>query len=106
MKSMIKDLILILVMLVVVIFAFSLAIYVNFQQLPVIYGTGTDIPVGFSDLFQTISTLFWSLFGLIDFMLDIRAVEGGKEGIFVIFYITYGGTSTMISYPKPLASKL
>lgn len=62
MKSMIKDLILILVMLIVVIFAFSLAIYVTFQQLPVLYGPGADIPVGFGDLGSTLRLFELRLF--------------------------------------------
>ena len=109
MKSMMRDLVLIFILLTTVILSFSLAIFVTMQQIKRFYGDQSAIVTekdnstkyttsenkGVPELFetfgQTLATLFWALFGFIDFVAEIRQQEKGKETVFIFFYILFAG---------------
>ena len=96
MKSMIEDLLQILVLLIFVQFGFSVCIYVVMRQIPALYPDrnvdGADlgnIEYLFSDIWQTYATLFWALFGFIDFIQDMRMREEKTMAINLLFYLVF-----------------
>ena len=92
MKSMIGDLTQIMVLLSAMLFGFSICIYVVMRQLPNIYGESVIVPRRFQNLSQTVATLFWSLFGFIDFLEDMREKEESRSmEIYVFFYLVFAG---------------
>ena len=97
MKSMIADLFQIMVLLGAMLFGFSLCIFVVMRQLPNIYqeadnGNPVSVPWRFSSLAQTVATLFWSLFGFIDFLDEMRETEESKAiEIYITFYLIFAG---------------